>query len=229
MRAILIGMQWPIIKSLTDLAIARILPAIAADHGDAPCTPAEAVERALAMARLGAGEYGLGTGDYRPSGGTSTRPAVDLPWTGPRNASDCAGFAICWCWKLRRHRPGFNRGAWATVADDLNCNSAIEDARHKRELFAEVAYDEAQPGDLITYPTIRIGLKVFIGHVGLITWAPEHMTGHDLYKLQLVQCHGPNGFRPGAVTSDGSVFQHHDANWPKPQHRCAILRPHTRG
>src|SRR5262245_49816365 len=49
--------------------------------------------------------------------------------------SDCAGFAICRCYGLRRHRPGFNRGAWSSVEDDLNCNSAIEDADHHRELF----------------------------------------------------------------------------------------------
>lgn len=213
----------PIVKSLTDLAIARILPAIQERAGDAPCSAAEAVERALAQAKICGGQYGLGTGDYRPRG------LVDQPWTGAGLASDCAGFAICWAWKLRRHRPGFNRGRWATVADDINCNSMIEDARHQRELFDEVAYDDARPGDLIAYPTIRIGLKQFIGHVALITWAPEYMTGHDLYRLQLVQCHGPNGFRPGAVTSDGSVFQHHDATWPKPEHRCAIIRPYTRG
>src|SRR5215831_17450620 len=97
------------------------------------------------------GQYELGTGGYRPGA------ADDKPWTTAGSGavgSDCAGFAISWCYKLPRHRAGFNAGAWASVADDLNCNSAIEDADHKMELFVR-ATGAVQPGDLIAYPTIR--------------------------------------------------------------------------
>jgi hypothetical protein len=39
-----------------------------------------------------------------------------------------------------------------------------------------------------------------------------------------VQCRGPNGKRPGIVATDGSIWDHHDALWPKPEHRSVLLR-----
>ncbi len=94
-----------------------------------PCSPAEAIQRALSIVGHG-GQYWLGTGDWKPN-------ATDVPWTTNNGGtgSDCAGFAISWCYKLTRHRPGFNVGSWSSCSDDLNCNSAIEDAEHAGELF----------------------------------------------------------------------------------------------
>lgn len=179
--------------------------------------------------------YLLGTGDYRPHPGGS-----DLPWTpytGPTGTqaygSDCAGFAICWAWKLVRHRPGFNRGRWSTVEDDINCNSAIEDANHKQELFTEV--DTPRPGDLLAYPSFYLRLNdgtrhQFIGHVGLVSsvprlWDPKH---RNYRGCGVIQCHGPNGFKPGVVVTDGSIWQQHDVGWPKPEHCTHIIRPKER-
>ena len=151
-----------------------------------------AVAHALAM--VGRGVYQLGTGDLGSN--------IDDP-------RDCFGFAVCEAFGIRRHRQGFNVGPWATVADDLNCNSAIEDARHAGELFALTSRPEL--GALLTYPTIRLAghPQPFIGHVGIVVgvsrcleWDPAHP---HYALLDVVQCRGPNGRRPGIVATDGSV------------------------
>ena len=102
---------------------------------DITVTRQEAVERAASL--VDQGEYILGTGNYRPSQDADGN-AVDLPFTQRESAGpagcDCAGFAVCWCYKVVRHQPGFNAGAWATVSDDINVDSVIEDARHDQAL-----------------------------------------------------------------------------------------------
>jgi hypothetical protein len=162
---------------------------------------------------------------------------TDLPWTAKngQSGSDCAGFAICWAWKLRRHRPGFNVGAWATVSDDINCNSALEDGLHKQELFTTIPEGEkVRPGDLLVYPTITTlkgkdgKVKRFIGHVGIIEFVPPNFKYGDWGRLSIIQCHGPNFRKPAVVRSDGSIWAHHDTLWGKIQHRTRIVRPHTR-
>lgn len=207
---------------------------------DPPCSRQEAVSRALLVAAERSGQYLLGTGDYRTG-------LVDRPWTpdGHGNqGSDCAGFAICYAWKLRRHRPGYNHGPWADVEDDVNCNSCAGDADHMQQLAIpheltprpdarpgiEYAEGPVLPGDLLMYPTIRLqsphGPLTFIGHVGMVA---EVTPSFDVAKrnygaLRVVQCHGPDGFKPGAVLTDGSIWQNHDENWPKPEHRTRIIR-----
>lgn len=186
---------------------------------DPVCSAREAVDRAHLMVVERRGEYRLGTGDYLPSG-----PGSDIPWTAGKY-SDCAGFAICYCWKLKRHRPGFNKGDWSTVEDDLNVNSVMEDASHNKELAAyEVDRLAPVPGDLLCYPTFKVAGKTFIGHVALIDVVPTYYKPGRYDQLQVVQCHGPNGFTPGAVHTDGSLFLHHDAIWPLPKHQCKIIR-----
>lgn len=191
-----------------------------------PCDRIEAVLRARRALTMG-GQYQLGTGDFHPA-------TPDTPFTGPQ-ASDCAGFAICWAWKIVRHRPGFNNGPWASVSDDVNVNSAVEDARHHQELFHEMPMGGIpQWGDLICYPTIRIpgadgATHTFIGHVAFIESVPGDFQPHERWsRLRLLQCHGPNGQRPAVVRTDGSMFDHHDGNWPKAEHRTTIIRPRTR-
>lgn len=202
---------------------------------DPKCSAGRAVDRARLMVNAG-GQYILGTGDYKPNG------SKDLPWTAywkktspwyNKQGSDCAGFAICWAWMLRRHRPGFNVGPWATVSDDINCNSALEDGLHKQELFVTLPESACvQPGDLLVYPTIRLksGSKVkeFIGHVGIIETVPVSFKYGDWDKLTVIQCHGPNGRTPGVVRTDGSVWEHHDSLWGKLEHRTRIVRPKER-
>jgi len=191
-----------------------------------PCSPDEAITRALSIVGHG-GSYQLGTGDYAP------RLGLDLPWTDRQDdhgnvvtGSDCAGFAICWAYKLHRHRPSFNAGSWASVESDINCNSAIEDADHNRELFERI--DRPEPGCLLTYPSFRINGIQFIGHVVIVTsvrrcleWDPALP---DYGLLDTAECHGPNGHTPGVVASTGAGFAGHDKVWPKPEHRTIMLR-----
>lgn len=198
--------------------------------GPRPCSAAEAVQRARRLVGNG-GQYVLGTGDYKPQ--TIGGNLVDVPWTERHGliGSDCAGFAISWCYKLPRHRPGYNHGPWATVSDDLNCNSALEDAQHARELF--LVTDTPAPGVLLVYPTITLlgsdgASHQFIGHVGIVlgcgrvtTWDP-HAPHYE--QLDIAQCKGPNGRSPAVVATDGSVWSHHDTIWPKPQHRVYMLQ-----
>lgn len=177
-------------------------------------TAAAAVAQARAL--VGRGVYQLGTGDHTSKGDD------------PR---DCFGFAVCELYGIKRHRPGFNTGPWATVTDDLNCNSALEDAEHDQELF-ELAFTPA-PGILLAYPTIRLrgddgALHTFIGHIGIVTgvsrcleWDRENP---DYALLDVVQCSGPNGRRPGIRATDGSVWNRHDEVWPKSEHRTRMLR-----
>lgn len=162
---------------------------------------------------VGRGTYELGAGDL---GSNNDDPR------------DCFGFAACECYGLRRHRPGFNRGAWATVSDDLNCNSLIEDADHAGELAERIW--TPFPGALILYPTIRLpGHELpWIGHVKIVVgvsraglWNPDRPCWG---LLDTVECHGPNGRRPGIVAGTGSEMDAHDLKWPKREHRTAMLR-----
>ncbi len=184
-------------------------------------TAEKAVEIALSLVNTGI--YKLGTGDCDTKTG---------------EPSDCAGFAINRCYNIRRHRPGFNAGPWASVSDDINCNSAIEDAHHKQELFEPVFLidkkfsDVPRPGDLLTYPTFRIknalGATVgpFIGHVGIVVGVPaEWSWGASKWaELTVVQCCGPDGRKPGIVKSSALHWDAHDKVWEKPQHRSVLLR-----
>lgn len=176
-----------------------------------PCSAIAAVT--VARSLVGTGVYELGTGD------------CDTPIGGP---SDCAGFALCRCYGLRRHRPGFNRGAWASIEDDLNCNSAIEDADHHCELF--VRADRPALGDLLAYPTFRLlgHAAPWIGHIAIVVgvarvleWDPARPQWH---LLDVVQCAGPNGRNPGIVATDARHWDDHDAQWPRSLHRSSLLR-----
>lgn len=189
-------------------------------------TASEAVSRALSVVGKTDGCYYLGSGDYRPRP-MGVWPGIDLPWTaGPNNkqCSDCAGFAICWCWKLRRHRPGFNKGPWATVEDDINVNSIMEDAVHWLELAYEISPAEVMPGDLLCYPTFKVSGKRFIGHVGIVTdIAPKYTNGKYQYLL-VAHCHGPNLRTPAVTLNTGMLWEKHDKLWPKIQHRTHVIR-----
>jgi hypothetical protein len=193
-----------------------------------PVGPLEAVTRArqlLAAASNAATGYYLGTGNYHPVmvGGKW----IDVPWTQTTDesgavhiGSDCAGFALSWCYKLSRHRDGYNRGRWATVSDDINSNSAIEDADHDQDLFRRVAAPE--PGDLLCYPTFRLDghPRPWIGHVAIVlgtdragNWDPAAPQYH---LLDIAQCCGGNDRKPAAIATDGSVFDKHDHDWNNP-------------
>jgi hypothetical protein len=227
---------------------------------DVECTAVEAVERAMRV--VGQGQYLLGCGDYAPYRNTRAGTAdsgkyIDLPWTsraelyaGGARGSDCWGL-IAYAWKTPRHRPGFNTGAWASVSDDMNCDSVLEDAQHKQE-WSQVV-DTPQLGDLVITPTIRLyrnpvtgkladapaargaSLAFYeMGHVRIVVSDATHAgTAWDPHNpcfalLDFAECRGPNFHEPGVVVNDGRRVDAHNANWPKPQHRAWIVRPHAR-
>lgn len=202
--------------------------------GAAPCSPAEAVQRALSIIGKG-GQYVLGTGDYRPHDAPDpSRPlATDLPWTQRERdgliGSDCAGFAISWCYKLRRHRPGYNKGGKFDVEDDINNNAILGDAFGARECF-ELAAGMPLPGDLLVYPTFRLASvpQPFIGHVGICVSAAK-VTSWDAAAprydlLDVAQCRGPDRRSPAVLLTDGSIWQHHRDQWEKPEQTVYLLR-----
>jgi hypothetical protein len=192
----------------------------------------EAVNRAENAYKSKGGHYTLGGGDYYAGLG-----GADVTWDSG-GGSDCAGFAICFSWRLIRHRPGFNTGAWATVSDDINVDSAIQDADHARELFEpwDALHGPVLPGDLVVYPTIRIPASApphnkltFMGHVGLVyevpvNWVPGPPENNRFQELTVLQCHGPNGFAPAVVKTDGYYWAQHAKTWPLPQHTSRIIR-----
>lgn len=177
-------------------------------------TALEAAQRAIAL--VGHSVYELGTGN------------ADTPDDEPM---DCCGFATCKAYGIVRHRPLFNRGAWATVADDINCNSSIEDARHEQDLF-EPADGDPQLGDLLKWPTIRHPVTNEVlewGHECIVIgvdraigkWDP---TKPDYRLLDVAQCEGPNGRRPGILATDGTYWYEHALKWPKPEQTTWWLR-----
>lgn len=170
----------------------------------------ESVHRA--HTQLGCGTYQLGQGNFRPA-------APDSPWTGEHRGADCIGFVL-WCHRITRHRPGFNTGPWSTCVDDINTDSAIEDAQHRAELFDLVALEDVQPGDLLVYHSVlRNGHRLPMGHVGLVVDVPAGI--RTVADLTIIQSHGPNG-APMAVKTDGAIWAHHDTNYPAD--RSVILR-----
>jgi hypothetical protein len=181
---------------------------------DAPITASEAVQRAQTWATTAAGCYQLGEGDYFP-----VQPNVPLT----KGGCDCDGFVL-WAWRTPRHRKGYNVGSWATVSDDVNPNSLLEDAQHAKDLCTPVMYNDVRPGDLLCYPTFHYqdahgAIHEFIGHIAIIVAVPAGFkVGQKWTQLQIVQVCGPNGRVPAALTTDGSVFDTHDATWPVPIH-----------
>lgn len=178
-----------------------------------PCSPIAAVT--VARSLVGSGVYWLGTGDF------------DTPVGG---RSDCFGFAFCRCYGVKRHRPGFNVGDWASVTDDLNCNSAIEDADHHRELFVRVISGPPRIGDLLAYPTFHLPGhdKPWIGHIAIVVGA-DRLLEWDWARptwsfLDVAQCAGPDGRSPGIIASSAHHWDEHDHDWPKFEHRTALLR-----
>lgn len=183
-------------------------------------TAAEALERCKRL--IGAGTYRLGALDQE---------ADQLVF-------DCTSFCLRHAYGIDGHRPGYNRdwredwctGATSTVADDVNSNSAVEDAMHARDLF-ELVVGAPQVGDIIAAPTIRLAShpEPFIGH-GVIVfgverahrkWDPSRPT---FALLDVIECRGPNGRNPAIRATNGTWFDERAQTWPKVQHRPWLLR-----
>lgn len=201
--------------------------------GLVPCSAAEAVQRMLAIEGQG-GQYIWGTGNYNAHG------IVDLPWTANDKGevgSDCAGAAVCYAYKLTRHRPGFNKQPRATIEDDINVDSIIEDADPERgghQELGELVYTPA-PGILVLTPTIHLPGRVppFMepGHVRLIIgvapgpWDPDKPT---FSMVTWLECHGPPRHKPGITRATGESVDHWNEKWPLPHHRAVMVRIRAR-
>lgn len=182
-----------------------------------PLARPRAALEALEVARslVGTGIYWWGTGD------------CDTP-RGAR--SDCAGFAPCKIYNVRRHRPGYNRGVWSTVEDDVNVNSLVEDARHKRELVT--IPDRPEPGDMIGYPTLHLAgepLPLY-GHIAVIESVGRVIEWDaarpDWSLLDIIQCAGPQGRNPGIFRSTAVHWNvvDRDKRRARPEWRTTLLR-----
>ena len=205
-----------------------------------PCDATTAFARMDAIAGVSM-PYIYATGDYDPHN-------PDVPWTtrakDGKRGSDCAGAAICYAYELLRHRPGFNHGSWATVSDDINTNSAIEDAEHESDVFEIVTDDDLQVGDLLMYPTIQLrthdangvegdwvrnsdgSIRQWIGHVQMLAESPPAgwTRAQGFVKLRVLQCFGPDGRMPAVMETDAHAMDTHNTQWPLPQHCVKVLR-----
>lgn len=167
--------------------------------------PQIAVKRALSM--LGRKEpYVLGAGNYDVRTPDEPFTAITIKGREVRGC-DCWGFAGAWCLGIPRHRPGYNVGSWATVSDDVNCDSAIEQAEHtqSRDRVFE-AVELPSVGDLLVWPSVRCpgcgqcqgrvqpvrpkGHRLRIGHVGIIVAVPSEWDAFDppYGLLDVAQC-----------------------------------------
>lgn len=152
---------------------------------------------------------------------------------------DCFSFAVRYAFGLDGHRPGFNRdwkvdwmtGATATVVDDLNSNSAVENALFgDRELF-EVVVGPPRLGDIIAAPTIHLvgHPEPWIGHAVIVSgigrgngvWDPQAPT---YAMLDIIECRGPNERNPAIRQTNGTWFDERRGTWPKVIHRPWLLR-----
>ena len=205
-----------------------------------PCSPAEAVARALAVVEAekrltNPHRYGLGCGDYR-----AEHP--DDPFTLHARTNtlrcDCSGF-LAFCNRLRRKRDGFNVGSWSVVAGYINTDSKIQDAQHQRELFTFA--DRPQLGDVLCWPSIytgeleadpkkrrRRGDRERIGHESLVVgvervveWDPK-FPSFDL--LDVAQC--GSSHRPAIHVSTGAAWSGRDnfRGQRRPEWAAVLLR-----
>jgi len=157
----------------------------------------EAIQRAVKY--VGRGTYGLGKGGY-----DARRPDDPFQNVNGIEMADCSAYSIQYAYKLPAHRPRFNEGGWASVSDDINCDSAIEDGEHHHELFDVV--DRPRLGDLLVYPSIRDehGKRIRIGHVGIVVglcaeWGPATP---QFGELTVVQCQAAR--RPAVMRGPAS-------------------------
>lgn len=180
-------------------------------------TSAEYIARL--MTQVGRGEYQLGAGGWDPD---HPDTCFHPHWETGKVGCDCSRFAICFGLKLRGHRPGFGKGPGAHVVDDINSDSALYDAIHNHEIFTLVDGPPEQ-GDLLIIPSrfdAKTGERAHIGHVMPVRKNRALEWDHKLLPrpwnlVDVVQCRGPNGKRPGVVTTDAAVCAAHDANWLK--------------
>lgn len=189
---------------------------IGSGDGVVPCSIEQAVQRMLELEASGRGQYAWGSGDYLPENSALVGMTMNK---GGLVGWDCAGAAVCHAFRLKRHRPGFNRQMHASIEDDINVDSIIEDADPARGGRGELGelVKVPTPGILLMTPTIKIPERGYDdpGHVRMIIdaskWDPARPRFVDLVYLE---CRGPNGRAPGVVRNTGESVDVHNAKWP---------------
>lgn len=182
-------------------------------------TPAEYIARLLTQ--VGKGEYQLGAGGWDPKHpDTCFHPHWDRDNKPGVIGCDCSAFAIRFGLKLSGYRPGFGRGPGSHVEDSLNSDSALYDALHAREIFEHVDGPPTE-GDLLIIPSRfdrDTGKRTGIGHVmatvrnRALEW-DHKMLPRPWHLVDVVQCRGPNGKRPGVIESSAEYCAVHDSKW----------------
>jgi hypothetical protein len=193
--------------------------------GFTPCSPEQAVQRMLDLETSRKGCYVWGAGHFDPDHPEMLGMTTVKGMTG----WDCAGAAVSHAFELFRHRPGFNAQPQATVSDDLNVDSILEDADPRRGGLLELGELATipAPGILLLTPTIRIPAKNFVdpGHVRLIIdatkWDPSASKWADVTYLEC--CGGP-GRAPGVIRNTGESVDKWDSVWPKWNMCAAMVR-----
>jgi hypothetical protein len=141
--------------------------------------------------------YGLGRGGRKPD---AESPADK------DGRCDCSGLT-CWIDRLDRLQVVDGEEVW------LSTSGIIADAQGKRRWYVEV--DRPELGDLLVYASDKKAGRPY-GHVGMVTgglpaeWDPKVPACWK--ALEVTDCHGPNGRRPGVSLVTGSGW---GKNWGK--------------
>jgi hypothetical protein len=141
--------------------------------------------------------YGLGKGGRDPD--------ADSP-ADKDGRLDCSGLT-CWIDRLDRLQIVNGKEVW------LGTGGIIADATTDRSFYEKI--DRPELGCLLVYASDKKGGRPY-GHVGMVTgglpaeWDP---TAPACWKsLEVTDCHGPNGRRPGVTLVNGSGW---GKNWGK--------------
>jgi hypothetical protein len=158
--------------------------------------------------------YGLGKGGRDPDAQSPADRDGRL---------DCSGLT-CWLHRLDRRQVVDGDEVWlgtgGIIADAHccapgtgpcpQCENKLRLHRGKRRWYAEV--DRPELGDLLVYASDKKGGRPY-GHVGMVTgglpseWDPKVPSCWK--ALEVTDCHGPNGRRPGVTLVTGSGWGRH--------------------
>jgi hypothetical protein len=138
--------------------------------------------------------YGLGCGGRDPDAASPADRDGRL---------DCSGYT-CWLHRLDRLQVVDGDEVW------LGTGGIIADATGKRLWYTQI--DRPEVGALLVYASDGKAGRPY-GHVGMIVgglpaeWDPKDAA---LWKaLQVTDCHGPRGRKPGVMTVSGAGWGRH--------------------
>lgn len=184
--------------------------------------------------QVGKGQYWLGAGGWDPK-----RPETCFHqhWDHDKFPNtigcDCSAFAIKFGLKLAGSRKGFGRGPGARVTDAINSDSALYDAIHNHEIFVHVAEGPPIAGDYLVTPSTfdkETGKRIKVGHVRGVTGNRALEWDHAVlprpwHLVDVIECRGPNGEKPGVIEGTAAACARHDAKWLRvPEMQTQIIR-----